>query len=68
MFSYEDGETKDDVKVPGQGDFGGAGKEGDVGAKMMRMWKVEGKRDLSVVVMKSMGCEMVVEVCINEEK
>ena len=54
LFSYEDGETKDDLKLP----------EGEVGEKVERLWK-GGKRDLVVTVMAAMGNEMVVEVRDN---
>lgn len=54
LFSYEDGETKDDVNVP----------EGEVGEKAMKLWG-SGKRDVAGVVVASMGMEMVVEVKEN---
>lgn len=51
LFCYEDGETKDDVKVP----------EGEVGGKVQRLWGAR-KRDLVVVVLRAMDLEMVVEI------
>ena len=54
LFSYEDGESKDNLKL----------LDGEVGDRLQAMWK-GGKRDLVVVVTAAMGNEMVVEVKDN---
>ena len=38
-----------------------------MGTKVKKLWKA-GKRDLHVVIMKSMGMEILVEVTENAEK
>lgn len=46
----DDGDTKDDVKVP----------EGEVGERLTRMFKDEGK-DVNVIVQTAMGEEAAIE-------
>ena len=50
LFSYKDGETKDDVQLP----------KGEVGYRIEKLWASE-KRELMVVVLAAMGQEIVVE-------